>query len=118
MKPRRWRETRNTITHKQSGHRAMHEVIELGSWEGRGDQMDGPWFWPLTRQIREHESLNTNTDLSKSRFVSQTYFSNIEMSGSRSKVNPDAVSSVQQHLDCRPWDGFRNLVINNLFSDI
>ncbi len=66
MKPRRWQETRNTLTHKQSAHRATHEVVEIRSWEGRGDQKDGPWFWPLTRQIREYETLNTNTDLSKS----------------------------------------------------
>lgn len=63
VKPRRWRETRNRLTHKQSAHGATHEVVELGSWEGReGTKKDGPWFWPLTRQIREHESLNTNTD--------------------------------------------------------
>jgi hypothetical protein len=35
VKPRRWRETKDTLTHKQSAHRATHEVVELRSWEGR-----------------------------------------------------------------------------------
>ncbi len=44
MKQQRWRETRNTLTHKQSAHRATHEVVEFRSWE-KGER--GPEGRPL-----------------------------------------------------------------------
>jgi hypothetical protein len=44
VKPRRWRETRNRLTHKQSAHRATQEVVELGR-AGKGER--GPEGRPL-----------------------------------------------------------------------